>query len=274
MRRWQKRTRLPWKTYTFLLGLALLGASWWLLRGLDIRDGRHDRGRNALVLGPTWTTTKAPAHDSLVISDLAKALLDAHVRELFLRVPPPNAEGAIDGVDATRIETLLYECLESRAWAEVAAKDLPLGDARWRRFFSLEVKRLIERNPRLRGLQLRLAVTDGDANLLLLLDDLRTTLGAKSLSVVSPGWSEAYTREIAKRVDLLVAPSAQALAWSEGKPVLVAIPASDLRGPLRRLHSALAKGPLPDNFQGVLLDADEAPTAETWRDFRERFCHP
>ena len=303
MRRWQKVNRVPWRAYA-VVAAVLLAAAWWLWApGMDVRDGRDDRGRNGLVLDAGWIAddawfsknggdeAKARYRDPIAVRDLVRRAREARVSDVFLAMPPADAEGRLAGRDAAQTESFLYECYGLRVIPQVGGTGLPLGDARWRTFFVRDVRRLLDQHPRFLGVQLRMPeVKAGDAGFLLLLAEVRAALPeGRVLSIAMGDWDEAWTREVARKADqLLVAlgepgfssklyertaadRTAAALAWSEGKAVLVAVPAGDLRAALRGVHLGLSRAPVPAHWQGVALEAAGAPGEEAWRDLRERW---
>ena len=307
MRRWQKVNRIPWRGYGIVLAVAAI-AGWWLWSpGMDVRDGRDDRGRNGLVLDAGWLAddawfsahggeeAKARHRDPIAVRDLVRKAREHRVTDVFVALPPADAEGRLPGRDAAQTETLLYECYGLRVMPQVGGAQLPLGDARWRTFFVRDVRRLLDQHPRFPGVQLRLPdVKAGDGNFLLLLDEVRAALPAgRTLSVAAGEWDEAWFREVARRADQLMVPLgeagfsskmyeraaadriASALAWSEGKPVLAAAPAAgNLRAALRGVHLGLSRAPVPAHWQGVAIEAAGVPDEDTWRDFRERWVKP
>ena len=296
MRRWQKINRISWKPLAAFAILVLLSGLWLRAPGFDVGDGRNDRGRNGIVLGASWTAGEA-AKPALAIGELARALREHHITELYLHFPPPNADGALPALDAARIEALLYECYDARGWAQIGGVRFPLNDVRWRRFFILDLRRLLDRHPRLRGVSLDFAgsVTESPA-LLAFLDELRAALApdTRPLSIVAGSWKEAFFREVARRADHLVVPLdvakssfsrfnfydnaeriGKAQSFCEGKPVLIRIPADQrLRRGLATLHYGLGKWPASDQYQGIVLDAGDGPSAAGWLDFRARFVKP
>lgn len=280
----------------FLAMVALAGLFWLHSPGLDVRDGRDDRGRNGIALCTPWIaadTTPPPPP----LGDLTRPIRDHHIAELYLQLPPPNADGVLTGIDFARIEAILYECSEARGWAQINIAQLPFDDPRWRRFFIVELRRLLDRQPRLRGIQLDLSrITDVSPALLTLLDELRPVLApdTRLLSLVAAPWKEPYFREVARRADQLVIPldipaSAFArfstartiarigtsLAWSESKPTLFRIPGEKrLPRALRTVHLALSRQPVPDQYQGIILDATPSPDAGAWAELRKHFLRP
>ena len=295
MRRWQKINRLSWKPFAVLAILAGLIALIFRAPGFDVRDGRNDRGRNGLVLGPSWIAADA-AKPTLAIGELARALREHHLTELYLQLPPPNADGTLPGPDSARIEALLYECYDARGWAQFGGAGFPLDDVRWRRFFILDLRRLLDRHPRLRGVSLDFANAPENSSLLPFLDELRTALApdTRLLSITTGSWKEPFFREVAKYADQLVVPldvstssfsrfnfyeSAErigkAQSFCEGKALLFRIPADRrLRRGVSTLHYGLSKWSASGQYQGIVLDAGEGPSADGWLDFRARFVKP
>ena len=299
MRRWtlSKRTKRDALIVLSVLAVLVL-AGLLILRspGLDVRDGRNDRGHNGLALGASWVAGDA-AHASVEIGELARAIREHHIAELYLQLPAPNADGALTGFDSARIEQLLYECYDARGWAHIGVAQLPFDDPRWRRFFIVDLRRLLDRHPRLRGVQLDLSnIADVSPALLTLLDELRPVLApdARPLSIVARHWEQPYFREVARRADQLVVPLdvsasafarfrvskdtrriGSALAWCEGKPVLFRIPADKrLRHGLSTVHFGLSKCGDPARCDGIILEATTAPAAASWTDLRIHFLRP
>ncbi len=296
MRRWLKThstVRDVFHVLIVLAVLALLAALILREPGVDVRDGRNDRGRNGIVLGASWVAEEKP---TLAIGELARALREHHLTELYLQLAPPNADGTLPGPDAARIEALLYECYDARGWAQIAGAAFPLDDVRWRRFFILDLRRLLDRHPRLRGVSLDFSGTAENATLLPFLDELRAALApdTRPLSISTGLWNEPFFREVAKYADQLVTPldvSASAFSlfnffesterigraqsFCEGKAVLFRIPADRrLRRGVSTLHYGLSKWPASEQYQGIVLDAGDGPSAEGWLDFRTRFVKP
>ena len=217
--------------------------------------------------------------------------------EVVIELPPPNADGTLATIDAARVESLLYECYDARGWVQIGVAQLPFDDPRWRRFFIVDLRRLLDRLPRVRGVVLDFSlVADVSPALLTLLDELRPVLApdARPLAIVAHRWEQPYFREVARRADLLVIPleiSASAfarfsvgkcvermhtaLAWGEGKPVLFRIPADDrLRRGISTIHLAFGKMVAPEQYQGILLETSAAPAATTWTELRTHFLRP
>lgn len=284
----------PW----MMCGLAALAAAAFSLRGpgLDVRDGRNDRGKNGVAIGPEWITGDATP-SALAVGEFARATREHHIAELAIALPPPNAEGALTGIDSARIDALLYECYQARGWGRISLAGSAYDDPRWRRFFITDLRRLLDRLPRLRGVMLDLAdVNDVSPALLTLLDELRPVLATDSrpLAIVAHAWEAPYFREVARRADQLVIPleiSAspfsrfagnaavkrirEAFAACEGKPVLLSIPADRrLQRGLATIHFAFGKTGAPEQFAGVFLQTSTAPDPTMWADLRTHFLRP
>ena len=275
----------------FVAGLLFLVALFLRSPGLDVRDGRNDRGRNGLAIGRVWLAGDAPA------GDFAKGVREQRMAEIILELPPPNADGTLAAIDSARLESVLYECSDARGWVQPGVAQFPFDDPRWRRFFIVDLRRLLDRLPRVRGVVLDLsAVADVSPALLTLLDELRPVLApdARPLAIVAHHWEQPYFREVARRADLLVIPleisgSAFArfsvgksverihrtLAWCEGKPVLLRIPADKrLRRGLSTIHLAFGETSAPAQYQGILLDTSAVPAAAAWTELRAHFLRP
>ena len=152
---------------------------------------------------------------------------------------------------------------------------------------------------------------------LTLLDEIRAALPeGKKLSIAAyppptrwqptkeVHWGEAYFREVAKRADHLAVMTydtgikfqkpyrklmkdwtREILAWSEGKPVLIGIPAYEDAGvdwhdpkvenipnALAGMHAALLSfDNLPDNYRGIAIYCDWEMNEGKWGDVREFF---
>src|SRR5229473_3826873 len=104
---WQFIKRPPWRTV--VPGVGLLLALWFgyvlWTPGLDIRDGRHDRGRNGLWLSHGWlggdewfirnrkTNEYSRYRDSESIRELAYKLHRHHITDVFPHLCPATLDG-------------------------------------------------------------------------------------------------------------------------------------------------------------------------------------
>ena len=283
--------KLTMRGMILVAGFALAGGLFLHSPGLDVRDGRDDHGRNGIAISSGWLAGNA------TVGDFVKGVRDQRMAEIFLELPPPNADGTLAAIDSARLESVLYECSDARGWVQLGGAQLPFDDPRWRRFFIVDLRRLLDRLPRVRGVVLDLSqIADVSPALLTLLDELRPMLApdARPLAIVTHRWEPPYFREVARRADLLIIPleipaSAfarfstgkcvehihTALAECEGKPVLLRIPAGTrLRHGLSTIHLALGKTSAPEHYQGILLEASPAPDAATWTELRAHFLKP
>jgi hypothetical protein len=214
----------------FLLAIALGYLLW--TPGLDVRDGRDDRGHNAIWLGHGWlggddwfisngkTNQLSHFRSSTSIRELADKLRRHHVTDVFPHLCPADLSGQLPSVDATQVERFLDEFNGFRVIPWVGGPNgssVVLHHARWRAAFATNIQALITTHPRLAGIQLNIEpLTSGDTNFLQLLEEIRTILPkGKLLSIAAyppptrwhafedVHWSEHYFREVAGRSDQL-----------------------------------------------------------------------
>lgn len=234
MNTWQRLRRPPWRTLVpvaLLLGAGFIGG-WLWTPGLDVRDGRHDRGSNAIWLAHGWlgadswfqrhdkTREFARYRDPERIRELAARLTRHRVRTAYPHLCPTDAEGRIAAVDAAQVERFLDACsgIDVIPWiGGPNGSVVSLGVASWRATFIESAAALLRQHPRLAGVQVNIEpLPDGDADFLKLLDELRKALPpGKRLSVAAyppptrwhpfpeVHWSEGYFRQVARRVDEL-----------------------------------------------------------------------
>ncbi len=298
MRRWLKE-KLGSRDALIVFGLVAVFAAivGFALRppGLDLQDGQNDHGQNGVAVSPLWISSGAPTQR--VISEFARAVRENRIAEIFVPMPPPNADGTLPGLDSAPIETLLYECYDARGWARIDIAKLAFDDPLCRRFFIADLRRLLDRHPRLRGIELDLSqIPDVSPALLTLLDELRPILAADSrpLALSVRLWDQPYFREVARRADRLIVPLAvsaspfsrfsvqhnaecigSALAWCEGKPVFISLPGDQrLRRALSTVHWSLSRWSDREHFRGIILDASASLDSAAWSDLRTHFLRP
>ena len=108
----------------FLAALALAAALFLRSPGLDVRDGRDDRGRNGIAVTSAWLTGTAPA------GDFAAGVREQRMAEIMIELPPPNADGTLAGSDSARVDALLYECYDARGWVQIIKAPATVAGAR------------------------------------------------------------------------------------------------------------------------------------------------
>jgi len=196
--------------------------------GLDVRDGRHDRGQNGIWISSFWlgkgegryfrnadTNKFAHYRSKESIQALATKLRAHHITDVFPELFPTDVAGIIPDVDSAQVETFLdefsrFRVLPSIHWGYFRSD-------KGRKAFIASVKQLLDDHPRIVGVQLKLELTNGDAAFLILLDELKASLSpGKLLSVAAHApptqwqeswevhWDETYFREVAKRCDQIV----------------------------------------------------------------------
>ena len=121
MNLWQKLKCPPWRT--IIPGLCLLlalGLGYLLWKpGLDLRDGSHDRGSNAIWLGHGWLggnnwfirnaktnqLSRFRADDR--IRELADKLRRHHITDVFPHLCPAGLDGSLPSTDPEQVERFL-----------------------------------------------------------------------------------------------------------------------------------------------------------------------
>jgi hypothetical protein len=200
--------------------------------GLDVRDGRHDLGRNGIWLGHGWlggddwflrydkTSEFERFRDPGRIRELAEKLRRHHITDVFPHLCPAEPDGQLPSVDADQVERFLdaFEGFRVMPWiGGPNGSGALLHKAQWRAAFTANVESLLVAHPRLAGVQINIEpLTSGDTNFLSLLEELRTALPREKLLSVAAyppptrwhpyedvHWDENYFREVARRSDQL-----------------------------------------------------------------------
>lgn len=231
---WGRLKQPPWRTIIPGFGLlALLLCAFWLWRpGLDLRDGRHDRGRNGIWIGHGWLGADEWFQDNDKLAQvprfrnveriraLATLLKENGITDVFPHLCPGRGDGRLPLVDDAQVERFLNEFAEFRVMPWIGGPKVSSVDAddpAWRARFASEVADLLKRHPRLHGVQLNVEpMPSGDVGFLRLLEETRAALPAgKTLSVAAyppptrwqpipdVHWEESYFREVAQRSDHL-----------------------------------------------------------------------
>ncbi len=263
---------------------------------------------------------KPKYHSPEALAALAARVKAHGIRDLFPHLCPADAQGALPPVDTARTERFLDAVQPARVWPWVGGSYLEgrLDSPAWRKGFTTGTRALLEAHPRLAGVSLNVEpLTSGSAAYLTLLEELRAALPpGRLLSVVayppptrwqpSPEvhWDEAYFREVARRCDhltvmmydtsirfrkpyqkLMADWTEEVLSWSEGKPVLLGVPAyedegvgyhhpevENLENALLGIHAGLRRfDSLPENYRGVAVYCDWEMDDAKWKMLAERF---
>jgi hypothetical protein len=229
---WRILKRPPWRTVIpglLLLLLVPLGYAVWA-PGKEVRDGRHDRGRNGIWLQHGWLgengwfernqkTNRIPEFRGVEkIQALAARLRQQHITDVFPHLCPTEITGEVAPVDDAQVERFLdgFEGFRVMPWiGGVLYLQVRPGDPKWRQRFTGSIEQLFRAHPRLAGVQLNVEpMPSGNADFLLLLDEVRNALPkGKVLSIAAyppptrwhpfpdVHWEEVYFRAVADRSD-------------------------------------------------------------------------
>lgn len=282
-------------THGIWLGHGWLGDDGWFVRnGRDVANFRTDAALDALV-------TRLRGHG---------------VRYVYPHLCPSSPEGRIAPADDAQVRRFLdrLQGFDVIPWVGGVLNQhcFPARPA-WRREFVASVRDLLDRHPRLAGVQVNIEpLPSGDAGYLTLLDDLRAALPPGKVLAVAAyppptewhpypdvHWDEAYFRQVARRCDqlapmlydtalqspavyqeLMAKWTGEVLAWAEGKPVLLGVPAYEDRGvgyhfpevenleqAARGIRRALAGAARPGNLIGLAVYCEWEMTESKWRTF-------
>ena len=200
--------------------------------GLDVTDGRHDRGRNGIWLQHGWLGADewfrrqrpreriAAFRDPVNIQALASLLRAQHITDVFPHVSPADSDGDLPAVDHAQVERFLdaFSGFRVMPWTGgVLDRTCHIRDPKWRRRFVQSIVALLVRHPRLAGVHINVEpCPSGNPHFLTLLDELRQALPSGRLLSVAAyppplwwqpfpdvHWDEAYVRAVARRADQL-----------------------------------------------------------------------
>ncbi len=216
-------------TVLAILGILLL-AFWLWQPGLEVADGRHDRGSNAIWAAHGWlgsdewfianhkTNQIQSYRDPESIKVFAERLRRHGIRDVFPHLCPAEMTGQLAASDREQVERFLdgTQGLRVLPWIGGAnGAGAQIHDSRWRVKFVKNARVLLLRHKRLAGVHLNIEpLPSGDRDFLLLLDELHAALPeGKILSVAAyppptrwhpfpdVHWDENYFQEVAKRCD-------------------------------------------------------------------------
>jgi hypothetical protein len=254
------------------------------------------------------------------LSTLASRLRSNHIADVFPHLCPTDLSGALPAMDHAQTERFLDVLSGLRVMPWIGGPNggsVRLKDKNWRQKFTADIQSLFELHPRFAEVHLNVEpLPSGDPDFLSLLDELRATLPKDKLLSVAAyppptrwhpyedvHWNEGYFRQVANRVDQLAVMmydtairfpkfyqklmgdwTGEALAWSEGKPVLLGLPTysdagvgyhhphvENLSNALQGIHRGLSRQPLPQNYQGVAIYCHWETDADEWEYFQEHF---
>jgi hypothetical protein len=215
----------------FLVVAGLLAWMYWPA-GLDLRDGRHDRGENAIWMQHGWLghldwfernqrmDQLEKFRDPEQVRGLAERLRRYRIRDIYPHLCPAKESGSIPPVDPEATEKFLdrFEGFRVMPWVGgVLGKNAHPHREAWRKAFADSIRELLAVHPRLAGVHINIEpCPSGHPGFLLLLDQVRKALPeGKILSVAAyppptllhsypeVHWDESYFREVAKRADQL-----------------------------------------------------------------------
>ena len=216
-----------------MVALPLLGYALWS-PGMDVTDGRHDRGTNGIWVSHRWLGDDAwftdnhreallgQYRDPDYIEDELKALAHRGITDLFPHLAPTKPSGELPGHDEAQLTRFLDAAEQNNQrvipWVGgVFELHCHPANEKWRASFIASIVELLNEHPRLAGVQLNIEPwPSGDDDCLLLLDELNAALPDDKLVSVSAyppptrwqpstevHWDEGYFRQVARRSDHL-----------------------------------------------------------------------
>lgn len=270
---WQRLKQPPWRTFAVVGAiLGVLGTTYLAWSpGERVTDGSHDRRTNGIWLRHGWLGDDAwfaangrnPSdfRSTQASLPLAHQLASHGMAYVFPHLCPCTPEGALPGVDEAQTARFLddFTGFSVVPWVGgvLGSHCFPESPG-WRQTFVTSAVALLDRHPRLAGVQVNIEpLPSGSPGFLLLLEELRAALPTgKILAVaayppptrwhpfVEVHWDDEYFRAVAQRADLMVPMlydtairwpklyervvadwTAEVLRWSDPTPVLLGVPA-------------------------------------------------
>lgn len=201
--------------------------------GVDIKDGRHDFGRNGIWIQHGWLgdddwfernqkKDRIPYFRNVAqIQEFASLLRKHHITDIFPHLCPILTNGRIPSVDHKQTELFLREfkgfCV--MPWVGgVLNKQIFPNDPKWRKNFLDSILDLLHTHPKFQGIHINIEPwPSGNQSLLTLLKEIRRALPQdKVLSVAAfppptlwqpvkaIHWDGVYFRKIVESVDQVV----------------------------------------------------------------------
>ena len=191
-----------------------------------IRDGRHDLGKNGIWIQHSWlghdewfsenNRDSTKFRNDLAIKNLAKLMKQHRITYIFPHLCPCKSNGMIDQVNSAQVERFLdhFDDFQVIPWiGGVLHNHCSPDSAAWRDNFIKSTLSLLEKHPRLAGVQVNIEpLPSGNPYFLKLLEELKAALPAeKTLSVAAyppptrwnpfpeVHWDEDYFRQVASR---------------------------------------------------------------------------
>ncbi len=192
-------------------------------------QGKFDQKQNAIWLGhgwlgdDLWFLRNSRNFDDFrskgKIAELMRQLKSQHIRFVYPHLCPAQFHGPIAPYDSDQVERFLDEAevagIAVIPWiGGVFEESARIGNPRWRSGFVASVKELLEKHPRLAGVQINIEpLPTGNSAFLSLLDELRPVLKKRILGVAAyppptrwhphsnVHWELPYLAEVAKRSD-------------------------------------------------------------------------
>jgi hypothetical protein len=265
--------RPPWRTLALLLAVLAIPGIGYLLwsPGTEVLDGRHDLARNGVWIQHGWLgddgwfdrngRDKSLFRDPSRIKRLADTLSSHGIKYVYPHVCPARPNGTLPAVDDEQVERFLDGFVNFKVIPWVGGTmpdDCPLDDAAWRGRFVTAARELLDRHPRLAGVQLNIEpLPSGDPDFIMLLREVRKALPEGTILSVAAyppptrwhpypevHWDQPYFRQVAAEVNQLAVMmydtsirlprvyqyvvrswTAEILQWAPNTEVLLGVPA-------------------------------------------------
>jgi len=211
---------------------AFIGYTVWS-PGLDIRDGIHDLGSNAIWLQHGWLGSddwfRRNKKVELIkkfrgdqqIQGLAALLRQHHIVDVFPHLCPTSVSGNLPGVHAEQTERFLRELPGFRVmpWVGgVLGVQVFLEDKNWRGTFASSIRSLLVDYQGFAGIHINIEpCPSGDPNFLYLLEEIRKALPPNKVISVAAcppptwfqpsadmNWDREYYQKVASKADQMV----------------------------------------------------------------------